>query len=516
MILKSLLAGASAISLFVAVPALAEVTLTHIGSIKSEAAGEGAAEIVDYDPASKRLFISNAAGSVDIIDITNAEAPKKVTRIDTAPYGAGVNSVAIAKGLVALAIESKPKTEPGKMVFFSTDGKHRATVNICALPDMVTLSPDGRYAVAACEGEPNDAYDTDPEGGIAIVDLSKGVEGLNDSAVKIAGFSAWNDKGAPQGARIGKPGVPFSKDVEPEYIAVSADSTTAYVTLQENNAIAIVDLASGKVKDVVGLGWKDHSKIPFDASDKDGGINIKTWPVWGMYMPDSIATFQVGGATYLAVANEGDSRDYKAYSEEARVADLALDENAFPNAKELQAPAALGRLKTTKTMGDANGDGKYEKIYSYGGRSFSILDANGKMVFDSGDQFEQYFAKNEPKNFNSTSDKNGSFDDRSDDKGVEPEAITVGVINGTPYIFVGLERMGGIMVYSAADPKAPKFETYFTTRKFDGDAKKGTAGDLAPEGFRFISASESPTGKPMLAAAHEVSGTTALYEISVK
>jgi len=515
MMLKSLLASASALSLLAAVPASAEISLSHIGSIKSEAAGEGAAEIVDYDASSKRLFISNSAGSVDIVDITDPKAPKKVTRIDTAPYGGGVNSVAVSKGMIALAVEAKPKTDPGKIVFFTTNGEHRASVNICALPDMVTFSPDGRYAVAACEGEPNDAYDQDPEGGVAIVDLSKGVTNLNDSAVKIAGFAAWNE-GAPAGARIGKPGVSFSKDVEPEYIAVSADSTTAYVTLQENNAIAIIDLASGTVKDVVGLGWKDHSKIPFDGSDKDGAINIKTWPVWGMYMPDSIAAFQVGGATYLAIANEGDSRDYKGYSEEARVADLTLDEKAFPNAKELQAPSALGRLKTTKTMGDADGDGKYEKIFSYGGRSFSILDASGKMIFDSGDQFEQYFAKNEPKNFNSTSDKNGSFDDRSDDKGIEPEALTVGVINGTPYIFVGLERMGGIMVYSADDPKAPKFETYVTSRIFDGDAKKGTAGDLAPEGFRFISAADSPNGKPMLAVAHEVSGTTALYEITVK
>ena len=513
--LKSLLAGASVLSLLT-VPALAEISLSHIGSIKSEAAGEGAAEIVDYDPATKRLFISNAAGSVDIVDITDPKAPKNVTRIDTAPYGGGVNSVSVFKGVIALAVEAKPKTDPGKIVFVSTDGKHRATVNICALPDTVTFSPDGRYAVAACEGEPNDAYDVDPEGAVAIVDLSKGIEGLTDAAVKIADFKAWDGKGAPEGARIGKKGVPFSRDVEPEYIAISPDSTTAYVTLQENNAIAIVDLAAAVVKDVVGLGWKDHSKSPFDASDRDGAVNIKTWPVWGMYMPDMIVPFQAGGATYYAIANEGDSRDYKGYSEEARVTDLALDEKAFPNAKELQAPAALGRLKTTKTMGDADGDGKYEKIFSYGGRSFSILDANAKMIFDSGDQFEQYFAKNEPKNFNSTSDKNGSFDDRSDDKGVEPEAITVGVINSTPYLFIGLERMGGIMVYSAADPKAPKFETYFTTRKFDGDVKKGTAGDLAPEGIRFISATDSPTGKPMLAAAHEVSGTTALYEINVK
>src|SRR4029078_2468339 len=159
-------------------------------------------------------------------------------------------------------------------------------------------------------------------------------------------------------------------------IAIAPDSKTAYVTLQENNAIAIVDLAEGKVKDVVGLGWKEHSKIPPDVSDKDGGINIRTWPIWGMYMPDSIAAFTVGGQTYYAIANEGDSRAWKGWSEEARVADLTLDEKAFPNAKELQAPAALGRLKTTKTMGDADGDGKYEKIFSYGGRSFSILDSS--------------------------------------------------------------------------------------------------------------------------------------------
>ena len=514
--MKSLLASASAISLLAAGPAFAEVTLSHIGSIKSEATGESAAEIVDYDPASKRLFISNASGSVDIVDISDPKAPKKVAQINTAPYGGGVNSVAVSKGMVVLAVEASPKTDPGKLVFFSTNGEHRATVTVCALPDMVTFSPDGRYAVAACEGEPNDAYDVDPEGAVAIVDMSKGVAGLNDAAVKIADFKAWDSKGAPEGARIGKPGTPFSKDVEPEYVAISPDSTTAYVTLQENNAIAIVDLASGKVKDVVGLGWKDHSKIPFDASDKDGGINIKTWPVWGMYMPDSIAGFTVGGQTYYAIANEGDSRDWKGWSEETRVADLKLDEKAFPNAKELQAPAALGRLKTTKTMGDADGDGKYEKIFSYGGRSFSILDASGKMIFDSADQFEQYIAKNEPKNFNSNHEKNNSFDDRSDDKGPEPEAITTGVINGTPYIFIGLERQGGIMVYSAADPKAPKFETYFTSRKFDGDVKAGTAGDLGPEGFKFISGENSPTGKPMLAAAHEVSGTTALYEIAVK
>ena len=517
MILRSLLVGASLFSTLAVTPALAEVTISHIGSIKSEAAGEGAAEIVDYHPASKRLFISNAAGSVDIVDISNPREPKKVTRIDTAPYGAGVNSVAISKdGVVALAIEAQPKTAPGKIVFFNTDGKHRATVNACALPDMVTFTPDGRYAVAACEGEANQAYDVDPEGAVAIVDLSKGVESLNDSAVKIADFKAWDSKGAPEGARIGKPGTPFSKDVEPEYIAIAPDSQTAYVTLQENNAIAIVDLAEGKVKDVVGLGWKDHSKIPLDVSDKDGGINIRTWPIWGMYMPDSIAAFTVGGQTYYAIANEGDSRDWKGWSEEARVADLTLDEKAFPNAKELQAPAALGRLKTTKTMGDADGDGKYDKIFSYGGRSFSILDSNARMIFDSADQFEQYIAKHEPKNFNSNHEKNGSFDDRSDDKGIEPEAITTGVINGVPYIFIGFERQGGFMVYSAADPKAPKFEAYFTTRNFDGDVKKGTAGDLGPEGFKFISAEQSPTGKPMLAAAHEISGTTALYEITVK
>ncbi|MGB1027719.1 MAG: choice-of-anchor I family protein, partial [Rhodospirillaceae bacterium] len=277
--------------------------------------------------------------------------------------------------------------------------------------------------------------------------------------------------------------------------------------------IHVVDLAKAEITDIWGLGWKDHSQVAMDASNKDGGINMKTWPVFGMYQPDSIAAFEVGGRTFIATANEGDARDYDGWSEEARVKDLTLDATAFPNAAELQQEENLGRLKTTTTMGDTDGDGDHDQIFAYGARSFSILDASGKMVYDSADILEKITAAADPENFNSTDNENGSFDDRSDDKGPEPEAIATGVIDGVPYIFVGLERVGGIAIFSAEDPTAPVFSSYINTRDFSGDPEASTAGDLAPEGIAFISAEDSPTGAPLLAVAFEVSGTTALFEL---
>ncbi|MGB0695827.1 MAG: choice-of-anchor I family protein [Rhodospirillaceae bacterium] len=481
-----------------------------IGSYDTGLFDEGGSEIVAYDAATQRLFITNGNDdAVDVIDISDASAPKKVMALPIEAYGDGLNSVATKNGLVAIAVEGEEADSIGKVVFYDTNGTFQSDVDTCALPDMVTFTPDGSHAIVACEGEPNDEYTVDPEGGIAIIDLTKGAKNVT---VTVAGFSAFEGK-LPEGARIGKPGATLAQDMEPEYVAVSADSKTAYVSMQENNAIAVVDLAKAEITDIWGLGWKDHSQVAMDASNKDGGINMKTWPVFGMYQPDSIAAFEVGGRTFIATANEGDARDYDGWSEEARVKDLTLDATAFPNAAELQQEENLGRLKTTTTMGDTDGDGDHDQIFAYGARSFSILDASGKMVYDSADILEKITAAADPENFNSTDNENGSFDDRSDDKGPEPEAIATGVIDGVPYIFVGLERVGGIAIFSAEDPTAPVFSSYINTRDFSGDPEASTAGDLAPEGIAFISAEDSPTGAPLLAVAFEVSGTTALFEL---
>ncbi len=514
-ILLAILAVMLVPSIVCALPAKQTIELNYIGTYRSGIFDEGAAEIVAYDPATTRLFVTNAdQNTIDILNIQNPVSPVKVRTIDLSPYGGGVNSVATKRGIVAAAVEHDNKQEPGCVVFFDTAGTFLNKVTAGALPDMVTFTPNGRYVLAANEGEPNDDYTVDPEGSVTIINISRGVHA---PVVRTAGFEAFNSAALDPSIRIYGPGATVAQDLEPEYIAVSHDSKTAFVACQENNALAIIDIRKAKVQKIVGLGTKDHSIAGngIDASNKDDAVNIATWPVKGFYQPDSIASFRYRGKTLIVSANEGDSRDYDGYSEEERVKYLTLDPTAFPGAALLQENEQLGRLKTTTAQGDTDGDGDFDELYSYGARSFSIWDADGTMIFDSGDDFEQILAIEYPLDFNSTNDENDSFDSRSDDKGPEPEALTVGTINHYSYAFIGLERMGGIMVYDITDPYSPVFVQYITTRDFSGDPESGSAGNLAAEGMAFIPAKDSPNGKPLLAVSYEVSGTTGIFEIEI-
>jgi hypothetical protein len=295
------------------------------------------------------------------------------------------------------------------------------------------------------------------------------------------------------------------------------------VTLQENNSIAIVDIQTATVDSIVALGFKDYNTPGngFDPSDKDSGIHINNWPVFGIYSPDGIASYNAGGETYLVLANEGDSRDYEGFSESVRLRKgPPLDSTAFPNASELLKEDALGRLFIAKHLGDTDLDGDLDKIYTYGGRSFSIRDSSGKLIFDSADQFERKLAELLPEQFNSNNEKNQSFDDRSDNKGCEPEGIDLGVIDGRTYAFIGLERIGGIMVYDITDPRAPSFVTYKTSRNFDhvlpnepSPTDMEAVVELGPEGVLFIPAADNPTPSPLLVVCNEVSGSVTIYSI---
>lgn len=260
-----------------------------------------------------------------------------------------------------------------------------------------------------------------------------------------------------------------------------------------------------------------------DASDREissslGAIQIVTRPVFGLPMPDSIASYTVGGQTYYITANEGDDR-----GELSRVSALTLDAGVFPNGTTLKDNKVLGRLNvsnfegifdingdaatttTTRIDGDLDLDGDFDALYMIGNRSFSIWNAQGKRVYDSGDDFERITAELAAAKFNSDG-LPASFDTRSDNKGPEPEAATVGVINGRTYAFIGLERTGGIMVYDVTDPLAPEFVQY-----------ADHAGDIAPEGLIFLSAENSPfNGAPGLAVANEVSKTLTLYRIDLQ
>ena len=307
----------------------------------------------------------------------------------------------------------------------------------------------------------------------------------------------------------------LSQNLEPEYITVSPDNSTAFVVCQENNAMAVIDLNTNIISSLKALGFKDWSagSNRFDASNTSSAINIRNWPVYGMYQPDAIKAFAVNGSNYVATANEGDARDYDAYSEEDRVKDLSLDPSVFPNAVDLQQNDSLGRLNITNTLGDTDGDGDYDALYAYGARSFSIWDDQLNLVWDSGDEFAQTLATLQPANFNSTNDDNSSLKSRSDDKGAEPEAIEIAEINGYTIAFIGLERMGGVMVYDISNPSSPSFISYFINRDFSLPATDANAGDLAPEDLKFIPADKSPNGQALLVSANEVSGTLSIYTV---
>jgi len=468
---------------------ITEVSQIQIG------AGEGYAEMIRYHTGSQSLMVTaSETGTIERISMAN---PTKLSMIDPLDLDGGdVTAVAVHDDLIAASIKAKTADAPGMVKLFDADGTLLATFETGALPDNVAFSPDGRYLLTANEGEPSDDYAVDPEGSFTLVDLADGAAKAKVTQISLAGIKA------PAGSRIVKPGSSFAADAEPEYVAFAPDGKSAYVTLQENNAVAVIDIEAAQVVEVVGLGVKNVSRTSHDMSNKDKGINMKRWPVLMMYQPDAIATYNVKGATYLVTANEGDAKDYDGFSEETRVAKLTLDSTMFPNAAELQKPENLGRLKTTKTMGDTDGDGDHDLIFAYGGRSFSIWAADGTLVFDSGNAFEHVISKRSAQVFNA----NGGVekvDDRSDDKGPEPEALALGEIDGRTYAFIGMERNNAIFAYDVTLPSDPHMVGYMMP----------SASHNSPEGLEFIAAADSPTGKPLLAIAYEMTGTVAVYQI---
>ncbi|PIB35297.1 hypothetical protein BFP72_07740 [Reichenbachiella sp. 5M10] len=475
--------------------------------------GETAAEISAYDPSTQQLFVVNNDGEsrIDVIDLSNPAAMSKTGTVSITAYGAGVNSVAVGGKYLAAAIEANNKQENGSIVVFNlSDLSEAAVITAGALPDMVTFSPDHKYILSANEGEPSGDYQTDPIGSVTIVT----VDGFSATTLDFTGFNDQEATLEAEGFRVSGPNADLAHDVEPEYIAVSPDSKTAYVALQENNGLAIIDLESQTITDLKALGLKDYASdgVQVDPSDEvEDEIEFVDVPanIFGIYMPDGIAAFEVNGETYVISANEGDGREYfydadevtceanngdydeddgcLSYLDEERLKKLDLDPSVFTNADDIQEDEAFGRWKVMVTDGDADGDGLYEKLYTYGARSFSIWDAQGNLVADSGDELEKAVVAA------------GLYDDsRSDDKGVEPEGVVVGEVNGKTVAFIGLERVDAVAVYDVSTPSSPELLSILKT----GDA---------PEGLVFISAEDSPTGQSLLIVSCEDDGTIWAY-----
>lgn len=465
--------------------------------------GEGSAEISAFDPTTNKLFTVNTeSDQISIYDISDVNAPITETPISVSGFGTP-NSVAVYNGKVAIAVEASNKQAAGKIYVYNTSDSSLANeYTVGSLPDMVTFTKDGNYILVANEGEPNDDYTVDPDGTISIIEVA-------NNTVTTLDFSAFNTQEAAlenQGFRAFGPNANLAADVEPEYITVSQDSQYAWVSLQENNGIAKVNIQTKTIEAIYPLGFKDYSVSgnAIDASDKDDTNELKTWPVYGMYQPDAITSVNINGTDYVISANEGDSREYEGapgYVGEDRVKDITLDETAFPTSENYQANEKIGRLKIALDLGDTDGDGDYDKLYNYGARSFSVWSADGALLYDSGNEISTRVLAETPNRFNWDWEDNET-DKRSDDKGAEPESVEVLNIANQRYIlFVGLERNSQVMVYDITNPTAPQFLQFL---------QRDT--DYAPEGILAINAEDSPTGKALLIISYEDSGTVSIYE----
>lgn len=492
-----------------------QIELNYIGSFDPSGASTSTCEIVVHDAVSQRLFTtSTVAGYLDIIDFSNPTNLSVINSVNINPYG-GVTSVAVKNGIVAVASPNADETLNGSVIFFDTNGTFLKQVTVGALPDMITFSPDGTKVMTANEGQPNIDYSIDPEGSVSIIDISGGIASLSQSNVTTLLFTAYNVQEATliaSGVRKLKVTSTLSQDFEPEYITISADSQKAWVTLQENNAIAEINLTNNTISDVWALGTKDIS-LPgngFDVSDNNGQVLIANWPIQAYFIPDAVASYNVGGTTYLVTANEGDEKEYGAFTERVAVSSgsFGLDATIFPNASVLKQNHNLGRFRATNLNGNTDADAQFETIHCVGTRSFSIFNTTTKqIVFDSGDDFERYTAANLPTLFNADHESN-TPKGRSRAKGPEPEGVTIAQIATETFAFVSLERVGGVMVYNITDPNNPVFVDYKNSR-----SSSAYSGDHGPEGITYVAPANSTTGKGYILVANEISGTITIYEV---
>ncbi len=508
-------------------PQTEELAFDVVSSI-GDAEGVIGAEITAFDPISQSLFITSGDG-LQVFDFSDPASPTFAALIDPADFGfnnSEITSVSVSStGLVAVALPDSTETNNGSVLFLDATGELLGSVEVGPLPDSLAFTPDGSQLVVANEGESNgeenepSAIDADgnpiedfinPEGSISVIDVD--AADLDASVVTTLGFGGLIGQEQAlldQGVRINPNAENAAVDLEPEFVAISPDGTQAFVTLQENNAVAVVDLENLEdftLDDIQSLGVVDYAGLGqlLDASDEDDGINLRSLPVFGLRQADAIASFVFEGDTFYVTANEGDGRDVDV----TRIADLELDPN-FPDAEALQDNTIGGRLEASNVDGDTDGDGDIDEINVFGGRSFSIFDDDGNLVFDSGDLFEQVTALEVPEIFNADDEPDegetqaDTFDTRSDDSGPEPEGVVVAQVRDRNYAFVGLERVGGIAAFDITNPFDVNFVDYIPG-----------GSDLSPEGLLVIAAEDNATGSDLLVVTNEVSNTVTTFALT--
>jgi hypothetical protein len=515
--------------------------ITELGRIIS-GDGEGGAEIPTYHAGSKRLFSTNGVrNTVDVYDLSDPAKPVRINRVELKSYGSDVTSVAAGRDVIVAAVHraetfaanGTPSTPTGVLVVMDVNGKVLAAPDLGGvLPDAVTFTPSGTTALVAIEGQPVCAKDDpattanestdytkaqDPLGGVSIVDLS-------NPATPVVRFVSF--KGLTVGDLRAK-GLALSsvvndaaKDLEPEYI-VALDELKAYVTIQEANGLGVLDIESGSWIEVRRAFESKLSTTPIDTSDRDTGKGPRSYKnVVGPSQPDAIAGFKIGSGHYLVTANEGDAREYSCLNDDLRGSSLKVDSRRFPDWKTWSGNAELGRAKVNPNAGDRDGDGDIDTIHLRGSRSMTIY-RNGQVIWDSGKLIEEtqiaaFGIANINGSHSLSADKstvNYTPQDRSDDKGGEPEGVAVGMVGSSRIAVLGLERMSALVVFDISIPREPKLVKWIQMLPTTPTpASQATA--WSPEGVIFVSAEKSPNGKPLFITSYELSGSLTIHQIT--
>lgn len=508
----------------------AQISMEKVGHFQGAPIGAGGPiDIVDF--YNNTLFVANGTNtdiqkpSLDIVKVDGLKNKEKEfnlsKRVDIQKFIGTTEEVSDLTCIkvspngkfLALSVALNPTTENGYIVITSLEGDYIAHYKVGALPDNLAITPDSLKVIVANEGEPGKGLKVDPEGSVSILDLSKGldkgrvIEVKIDEALIKGELKANLDeyvKAAPH-----KP--TYSQALEPEYITIDEAGKFAYVSFQEDSAIGKIDIEAGKFVWIESMGVKDHSKPENSFAIGKNSPNLVTGNVFGMYQPDGIKVFNQNNSTYLITANEGDARDY---GKGLFVEDDSTIGKLLEAGKKINVPVTedMKNLKISKFRG-LNEKGEYDKLYSFGARSFSIFkveDGGVKLVFDSGNQLEEITKKYLPQYFNSSNTNIKPYS-RNNSKGPEPEDVEIGTIDGRTFAFVGLERIGGVVTFDITDATKPEFAGFFSGRDYSEDVK----GDVGIEGLKFVASEKSPTGKPLLISSNEISNSIAIYELKV-
>lgn len=518
-------------------------TITELSRILS-GDGEGGAEIPTYHAASKRLFSTNGAkNTVDVYDLSDPTKPVRINRVELKSFGTDVTSVAAGKDVIVAAVHrgetfaanGTPTTPTGVLVVMDVNGKVLSTPDLKGvLPDAVTFTPSGTTALVAIEGQPvcakddlatsaNEATDytkaVDPLGGVSVVDL------MNPTApeVTFVGFKGFSvSQLRAKGLALSTVVNDAAKDLEPEYI-VALDDAKAYVTIQEANGLGVLDIENGSWIEVRKAFESKLTATPIDTSDRDSGRGPRSYiNVVGASQPDAIAGFKIGSGHYLLTANEGDAREYTCLNDDLRGSSLKVDSRRFPDWKTWSANAELGRIKVNPNAGDRDGDGDIDTIHLRGSRSMTMY-RNGVPIWDSGKLLEDiqtsaFGVANINGSHALSADKttvNYTPQDRSDDKGSEPEGVAVGMVGNSRIAILGLERMSALVVFDVSTPREPTFLKWIQMLPTTPTpAAQATA--WSPEGVIFIPADKSPNGKALFITSYELSGSLSIHQIEEK